>query len=103
MTPYTIDPSSPTSSSFDVANLPSSSPLAVTPSHARKKRKRAQKSDPLEASLLQRLAEIRQEAQVNKNIFFSFMACLNTFLQELPEADESKLFKDKQRLMLNYY
>ncbi|KAK0151004.1 hypothetical protein N1851_007880 [Merluccius polli] len=65
-------------------------------------KRRTAEVDPVDAALLERLEELRREAQQSKNVFSTFTTYLNTFLQDLPSTDARKLMKDIQQLMVTY-
>ncbi|KAK0132603.1 hypothetical protein N1851_032471 [Merluccius polli] len=69
---------------------------------ASNRRRRTAEVDPVDAALLERLEELRREAQQSKNVFSTFTTYLNTFLQDLPATNARKLMKEIQQLMLTY-
>lgn len=92
-------PPPPPTTTTDVGSLP---PYQSPRSGASKKRKRNAEVDPVDTALLETLNELRHETQQSNNMFSTFTAYLNTFLQDLPPADAKKLVKEIQQLMLTY-
>ncbi|KAK0152029.1 hypothetical protein N1851_006600 [Merluccius polli] len=76
--------------------------LSQSPWPRASKRRRTVEVDPVDVALLERLEELRREAQQSKNVFSTFTTYLNTFLQDLPATDARKLMKEIQQLMLIY-
>ncbi|XP_029914326.1 mucin-7-like [Myripristis murdjan] len=115
MSPSPVSPSpvspGPVSSSVSSSQLstlptptPSTSTEPSTPSgeKKRKARKRALETDTVDAALLKRLDEIREERQSGQNLYANFGRYVGSFLQELPQDSAKRLMREMKQLMEVY-
>uniref|UniRef100_A0A1A8M2Y1 MADF domain-containing protein n=2 Tax=Nothobranchius pienaari TaxID=704102 RepID=A0A1A8M2Y1_9TELE len=93
------DPSPDPSTSSQTTSGPSTS--SRTPTAPRRK-KRPQELDPVDAALLQRLAEVREEARAGHNIYTTFGSYMGMFLQQLDLHNAQRLMKEVKQLMQCY-
>ncbi|KAF7221764.1 uncharacterized protein [Nothobranchius furzeri] len=93
------DPSPDPSTSSQTTSGPSTSSRTPT---APRRMKRPQELDPVDAALLQRLAEVREEDCAGHNIYTTFGSYMGMFLQQLDPHNAQRLMKEVKQLMQCY-
>ncbi|XP_029936239.1 uncharacterized protein LOC115379618 [Myripristis murdjan] len=93
----------PQHSTSPPTTLPQPPSAPSMPSRAAgRKRKRAPEMDAVEAALLNRLEEIREERQAGQNLYTNFGRYVGSFLQDLPQDSAKRLMKEIKQLMQVY-